>query len=134
MKIYSSKAVKAAESVDDDDETYTLLDWAENLSYIAYRQGYNLEHNAQIIDMNNPEELDITLTPENEMMPEVEVYVKKETSGKQPYLYLEVNIMNFPDLYNDKMEFHDSWTYHIKQWADAGKLADDLSQETFILE
>lgn len=134
MKIVSSRRIYAQDDVMEDDEAYTLTDWAENLSYIAYRQGYDLEHNAQDVDMSRPEDLELRLTANEEMMPDIEVYVKRSNEGGKDYIYLEVNILNFPDLYADKMEYHDSWTWHINQWAKAGKLADDFVKETFILE
>lgn len=132
MKIVSSRKVYAQDDI-QDDESYTLVDWAEDLSYIAYRQGYDLEHNAEDVDMGRPEDLELRFTPNEEMMPEVEVHVKRADAGGQDHLYLEVNILNFPDLYADKMEYHDSWTWQIKQWAKVGKLADDLVNETFVL-
>lgn len=134
MKVYSSKRILAASDDEyTDDERYTLNDWADNLSYIAYRQGYDLEHNANDVE-DSPDDLEVKLYPRDEMMPEVEVYVNQGSDSGKDYLYLEVNILNFPDLYADKMDYHDSWTWHINQWAKVGKLADDLSQETFVLE
>lgn len=132
MKIVSSRKVYAQDDI-EDDELYTLVDWAENLSYIAYHQGYDLEHNAAEVYRNHPEDLKLRLTPSEAMMPDVEVNVKRVTEERQDYLYLEVNILNFPDLYADKMEYHDSWAWQIKQWAKVGKLADDFVNETYVL-
>lgn len=133
MKISASSRTIFADEEFEDEEVYTLDDWTNDLESIAHRRGYDLQHNVDQVSMDNPTALELKLSPQNDMMPDIEVSVVIEQERSIQYLCLKVNLVRFPNLMDEDMQYHDSWTYHIENWKVAGELADAFSQEIFRL-
>lgn len=113
----------------DGDEEYTLHDWVESLENIAYHCGYDLKSKSGYPSGSNVPIL--KLTPLEELMPQINARIVLDENNS--CYYVQADIVKFPDLRYDDMQYHDSASHYISQWSQAGRLVDRFSQESYSL-
>lgn len=115
---------------DGEEYEYTVEHWIESLDSDAYHCNYSLKADISA----EGRLLGLSCICNKDMYPVVTVQVVEEEDNQGLHIYLEPSIGNFPELPYSEMEYHDSWSYHIEQWLDAGKLCDILSQAEYTYE
>lgn len=127
----SQKSVNSAEATEyEDDDMYTSEDWMEDLQGMAYRYGYDLDYSFDANDREVPYRPIMTFKAREELMPEIKARVVI-SEYDQSLLVIAADIVNFPNLMDADMDYHDSASHYISKWAQAGELVDRMYSEKF---